>query len=1014
MNRIYFTLLLALLATGGLFAQLQNNDCASAIALPEVVEYCSGAGGFNNIGANTSLADPNDYPVCFDERAQVQDVWFSFIAVRDAATISVTGATPSAPGGTIEAPQFVIYDQGCDDLENGDIGCRSPFEDPRTGMIQNGGNIILTDLEIGRTYFIAVAARFGNEGSFELCVNQFDNVPEPSSDCETGVILCDKSPFSVEFLSGQGLVREDLLPMGLAPNCRPAETNSAWYKWTCDLTGTLTFTIDPLGSAINEDIDFAIYELPNGLDDCGTRTVLRQMYSGETAGQGDLNLPCFNETGLNTSNTDVVESCGCAAGDDNFLSPLDMVSGRSYALVIFNFSGSGEGFDISFGGSGTFLGPEAEFVVNEAQVCVGEALTFEDRSTSLDLIVSREWDFGPNAEPRFASGPGPHDIVFGEPGSPNVRLIIETERDCREVANRQEINVVCCDGQFTGSGLVTNLTCPNDMSGAIEFSGSSDFSPTTVTYAWSNDSTTQDISNLEPGQYIVTVSDESGCTDQFEFLVDSPPDFTFDTIITMPSCGGAADGAFEFVVTGGGTGDIQYSLNGSPFSDDNSLADVPVSVVNVRIRDENDCIVEQDIEVNELELGLVQGAEIFSEPVCAGESNGTINIQIANGQPTYQYDFGLGEGFQNDNIEDGLPSGLYTVTARDATGCLGVFDIEITEPPEINLAVDGSNSTCFGTDDGTLTVLSDGGRPGYSYQWSDGQAIDDTLRMDLTPGLYTVSLTDQNGCLRSETFTLTEPNEIFPEIIETIDLTCFGDPTGSFTLGATGGTPDYLFSADGTNFQTDSLLANLLAGDYTLFVQDANGCLDSIEGSLTQPREFIVDAGPGGSITLGFDTILRADSNFEPVQYVWLPDSLACLDELCTRVRAQPFITTEYTVVGINPAGCTDTATVALNVINDKPLYVPTAFSPNGDGTNDGFTVFGGRAVEEVEVLRVYHRWGGLVFERANFAANDPDLGWNGNLNEQPVNSAVFVYYARVRYVNGESVEFSGDVTLVR
>jgi len=197
-------------------------------------------------------------------------------------------------------------------------------------------------------------------------------------------------------------------------------------------------------------------------------------------------------------------------------------------------------------------------------------------------------------------------------------------------------------------------------------------------------------------------------------------------------------------------------------------------------------------------------------------------------------------------------------------------------------------------------------------------------------------------------------------------------------------------------------------------VQDANGCIDSLNGSLTEPREFIIDPGGERTITLGFDTILRAVSNYSPVSYVWGPDSLLCLDPLCTRVRAAPVATTLYTVIGTNPAGCKDTAMVALKVIEDRPLYIPNVFSPNGDGANDGFTVFGGRAVEQIDFLRIYDRWGGLVFERDNFQPNETSLGWDGKADGRPVNPAVFVYYTSVRYINGSVLEFSGDLTVLR
>lgn len=1005
----YLYLLLSLLSLP-LVAQQANDECIDAEPIPEQLSYCSGTAAFSNVGATASLP-VNDYPICLDERDQIQDVWFSFTALQNSVNIQVIGNVDGTPGGTIQAPQFALFEGSCTALNS--VGCRSPFQNPQTGQFLNGGNIIYNELVVGNTYFILVTARNGNTGTFELCLDQFDAVPEPSSDCGTGVILCDKSPFSVDFLQGTGQFRDDILSDNITCGIFPEEFNSAWYKWTCDQSGSLDFTITPLGAAFNEDIDFVLFELPNGLDNCNDKIVLRQMFSGETNGQGAANLPCLGPTGLSIGEPGTLENCGCDPDDNNFISSINMVAGRNYALVIMNFSGSGDGFTIEFGGDGTFLGPEPAFTFSNNQVCVGDALVFEDQSQSLDPIISQEWDFGPTASPRNASGPGPHSVVFGQPGQPSVSLTIETSRACREIINQQEVNVICCDGQFTGSASITDVVCPADSNGMIDLTASSNFSPGTITFSWSNGEMTEDINSLTQGQYLVTISDDSGCEDVLDFNVGGPPPFTFDTLITMPDCAGGTNGALTFTVTSGGEGPYLYNFDNAGFGPENSLQNLPVSIINVVARDVNGCLVEQDIAVDELELGLVDGARVSTEPICAGDPNGTITIELANGQPAYDYDFGLGNGFQSSNTLGGLPQGTYTVTARDADGCLGIFPIDIVDPPEIVLDNIETDISCFGAGDGEIITFSGGGRPGYTYRWSNGSATD-TVLTNLEAGIYTLSLTDQNGCLRTLTDTIIEPNEIFPVLEESIDLTCFEEATGAFRLSATGGTPDYTYSADGANFQVDPLLENLFAGDYRLYVQDANGCLDSLEGTLFQPIEFIVDPGNDLSIVLGYDTILRAVSNYMPVSYNWGPETLQCLDPPCTRVRAAPVATTLYTVIGTNAAGCLDSAQVQVKVIEDRPLFIPNAFSPDGNGTNDGFTVFGGPAVDQINTLRVYDRWGGLVFERDDFMPNEPSLGWDGTVDGKRVNSAVFVYYASVRYINGSTVEFKGDVTVVR
>ena len=166
--------------------------------LPNQLEYCSVPGVFTNAGATASMTD---YPACIREEPEMRDVWYSFVAQATDVTVSVTGEQFVGAGGTLNRPQFVLYAGTCDSLI--ETGCASVLNSNTTFGT-------FTDLNVGQTYYINMGARFGNEGSFQLCLTQNFGVPEPSADCETGVILCDKSAFTVDFLSGRGSVFDDI------------------------------------------------------------------------------------------------------------------------------------------------------------------------------------------------------------------------------------------------------------------------------------------------------------------------------------------------------------------------------------------------------------------------------------------------------------------------------------------------------------------------------------------------------------------------------------------------------------------------------------------------------------------------------------------------------------------------------------------------------------------------------------------------------------------------------------
>ncbi|MBV6654269.1 MAG: gliding motility-associated C-terminal domain-containing protein, partial [Mameliella sp.] len=206
---------------------------------------------------------------------------------------------------------------------------------------------------------------------------------------------------------------------------------------------------------------------------------------------------------------------------------------------------------------------------------------------------------------------------------------------------------------------------------------------------------------------------------------------------------------------------------------------------------------------------------------------------------------------------------------------------------------------------------------------------------------------------------------------------------------------------------------NLAAGDYTFVVMDANGCLATASATVEQPPELIVDAGADIQIDLGYNDQIDATVTNPDVTYSWMPpDSLSCTD--CEDPVTNPVNTTLYTITVTDGNGCIAVDSVTVRVIKNRPVYIPNAFSPNADGRNDGFTVYAGPAVRRVQELKIFNRWGGMVFDGANFPPNEPGLGWDGTFKGEPAQIGVFAYYAKVEFIDGVVVLFEGDIQVVR
>ena len=409
--------LLFLAATA--FAQPANDECSGAIFLDDVSSWCSGNGEFTNVGATVSAVPASD---CFINDGQNNDVWFAFTAEATDVNINVVGDTEINGGGTLQGPQFALYEGSCGALE--DVACAV------NAFNNNSIQIFASQLQIGQTYFIQVSGLNLNTGTFRLCVNNFNQPAEPSGDCATATILCNKDPFTLSQLTGVGNVLDDISDSQCeSPGCPLEEFGSTWYKWTCDQPGTLAFTLTPLNP--ETDLDFILYELTNGIDDCSSRQSIRCMASGANLGIGaDPWDACTGPTGLAINDGDVGELCGCAPTDNNFAQAIDMVAGRSYALVINNFDQNGDGFSIEFSGTGTFLGPMADFTISQDTVCVGDPVTITDASSFSGVIASRFFSFGDGASPGTLNGPGPHQVTYRRPGLKSIVLQVRSDDDC--------------------------------------------------------------------------------------------------------------------------------------------------------------------------------------------------------------------------------------------------------------------------------------------------------------------------------------------------------------------------------------------------------------------------------------------------------------------------------------------------------------------------------------------------------------------------------------------------------
>ncbi len=998
-----FTLLFFLCCSIIAFAQPSNDNCAGAIIIKDVSKYCSKTKEFNNIGATASTVGA---PSCFT--GIQNDVWFEFTPTNTNVSIVVKGATGTNPGGTLQFPQVALYNGDCTSQQ--ELQCGISKGTSHIVSITKGGLIV------GAKHLIRVQGGGGKTGTFQICIENFNPPKEPTGDCNSASILCDKSPFIVQSLDGFGNKNEvtsaqaQCFGGGTVGNI---ESSSTWFKWTCEKSGTLTFTISPLQD--QDDIDFLLFELPKNIDDCDGKQTVRCMATGTTPGVCAILGP----TGLRDGSVDTSEPSGCSnnGSQDNFLSPLQMVAGKSYALMINNYDNSKLGFRMEFGGTGTFQGPSAAFVSNSLnkKLCFGEKITFTDNSKFLGTIgkiVKWSWNFGYGANPQIVEEKlttKPHDVVYNSPGKRYVVLTVESERGCQVTAIDTFIVDKCCEtyNKLNFNTIVKNLQCQDILEGSIDLNVSSNSNP--IIYKWDYGATTSSIAGLGSGQYVVTITTPATCDSIIKFNITAPPPINTDTLIKRPTCDGGQDGVITLNPQGGIP---PYSFDwGNGYVPINTLGNLPVGKYPVFIKDNGGCQKLINVNLRELEINLDPAIEAYKEPSCFGLSNGSIDLKVTNGVAPFQYDFGT--GFQNTNSLSGIPAGTYNVTVKDANRCKGTYIFKIGQPEALKAIMDSVLISCFGATDGAASVKVEGGIPNYSYAWSNLKSEEAITKLGY--GTYTVTVTDKNNCMTTANVSLNQPPKIDITVNRIKDVVCFNDKTGEVEFTGSGGRAPFQYSLDGVIFQKDNVFKNLVAGDYSLIVKDTAGCEYTTPVKVGQPTPFVLDAGSDKTIDLGDEAqlnaiVLPAGNKLKSI--VWTPDStLSCKN--CLDPTAIPLKTITYTIKGVDITDCNATDKVTVFINREKKLYIPNIFSPlDVNGTNDYFTAYGGKAAKNIQLLRVFDRWGNMVYEGKNLPLNDNAKGWDGTFRGQKVNKDVYTYYCVVDFIDGESLDYRGDVTV--
>jgi len=485
---------------------------------------------------------------------------------------------------------------------------------------------------------------------------------------------------------------------------------------------------------------------------------------------------------------------------------------------------------------------------------------------------------------------------------------------------------------------VKNISCTNAENGSIsvQIQGGIPYKtgqPYSINWTGENNfkSTNNNISNLQQGNYTLTVNDSAGLTYQATYTIIEPKPVTIltDSVVNI-RCNKAANGSISITPRGGtGRYTISWLKDGISFSANEDIEQLEPGFYQVIVTDENNCQpATQSYQISEPEaISIVLKNKVNN--VCFGEKNGTIEVEVTGGTPDYTYSWAADNGFLSSekNITN-LAAGTYQLTVKDANGCEAVFSTEITQNDELMIGVKTKPVSCYGANDGSIELNISGGNEPYNALWNN--LATGFVQENLSPGKYGITVTDASGCSKTVEITISN-DSLFYIVPEITQVSCHGAKNGRIKLNIkTKSAILKLKWSDGSTAGNER--NNLAPGVYTVEINNGGPCVITESFNITEPTELYIsgivhnalscDDTNGGSIDL------MVNGGTPPYEYNW--------SEGITTKNRTDLNAGIYFITVTDANGCS--ATESFEVIRPLPIKLKVDYKYTLDCNRSEFT----------------------------------------------------------------------------
>jgi PKD repeat protein len=858
------------------------------------------------------------------------------------------------------------------------------------GMIDNGSNdacgidglsLDVTDFDCSvlgsNSVTLTVTDNSGNTSTCSANVSVEDNI-SPNAICQNATLYLDGS--------GAAVLDPLLLDNGSTDNCGIDSYAVSQTDFLCSDIGQMVVTLTVSDASGNTDDCVSVITVIDTVApiiiDCPSDIVVVPD-SSDCSPTVVWNEPVGNDNCDVTLTSDHVSGSNFQPGTTTVTYLAEDPSGNS-STCSFNVTIQAENLLVTTDSPIGLCGYNVSCQGSEDGVATVSA-------TGGCVPYSFLWDNGQTTQTAIGLGAGEHVVVVTDAnGIEATDTISLTEPD--------PISTDSITSPQFPSG--TNISCAGGNDGIINLNvlGGSDCVGYDFSWTGPNGFTasTKDILDLEAGTYVITVTDANGCMHVDSITLSEPEPLNIEAFPTTyngfnVSCFGLSNGSINISVSSG-TAPYSYQWsNGETTEDIDSLA---AGGYQLTVTDDQGCVSSLPITLTQPDQLAV--LVIDTTPVgCNGTTTGQFVVEVNGGVPTYTYLWSNGD---TDPMLNGIGAGTYSVVTTDANGCQDSLEVIMTEPTAVDVSIDQvTNATCFGGNDGSVTISASGGNPPYAYSWPASAQSGPSIT-DLQAGAYIYEVLDASGCEVSDTVFITSAEEIV--VVTSNDTTVCPGTVVPLSVDVTGGGGTYLITWDnGQGFGNDYEPYVTQTSNIPVTVIDQNGCEaapDSVvvttlnpvnidfDYAITAPCEIPVSVdfinnssnavsynwtfGDGNSSTQFLPTNLYGEQGVYSVQLVGT-SSDGCMDSLVVPVTIDNLPEANFSIP--NPNGCYPIMVGLFNQSVDANSY----YWDFGDGTTS-------------TDANVYH----FYEEAGSYDVMLIAINQNGCSDTLVVDSAVFAY----------------------